>query len=70
MTSAAAASSSSWSGTSPETEPSSVSGGPITLASGTAMLSAGAVVTVTASCNRPAPARSAATPASSTAPGV
>lgn len=49
---------------------SSLSDRAMTLASGTAMLSAAAVDDSTASCSRPAPARSAPTPASSTAPGV
>src|SRR4051812_17886679 len=65
MTSAPAAMSSRLFGRSPPS-----SGRPSTAASGTAMLSAIAVESDTASCSRPAPARSADTPASSTAPGV
>src|SRR4051794_5348965 len=43
---------------------------PITMASGTATPTGDATASAVAICNRPAPMRSAATPASSTAPGV
>src|SRR6266536_2093082 len=69
-TAASATRSVTRSGRLPDTEPSSVSGSPTTSASGTSMLSAAAVDAVTASWSTPAPERSAATPASSTAPGV